>query len=71
MAAPTPFAIVISVLGILACGTLGALAGFGLIQAIGLAGTFGAIVAAASGMVVATAAWALGATLLKKAGLLR
>jgi hypothetical protein len=71
MAAPTPLSILISVLGILACGALGAFAGFGLIHAIGVAGTFGAIIAVAAGMVVATAAWTLGATLLKKAGLLR
>jgi hypothetical protein len=46
-----------SVIGILASGVVGALAGRGLIAAIGLDGLSGAIVAALVAMVVATAVW--------------
>jgi hypothetical protein len=63
--------IVLSVLGILVCGGLGALAGYGAVSAIGWTGTGGAIVAAVIGMVVATLAWVAGTTLLRRAGWLR
>jgi len=63
--------IVLSVLAILLCGGLGALAGFGAVSMIGWTGTWGAIVAAVIGMVVATFAFALGAAILRRLGWLR
>jgi hypothetical protein len=63
--------IVLSVLAILACGGLGALAGFGAVSAIGWNGVWGAIVAAVIGMVVANCAFALGAAILRRLGWLR
>jgi hypothetical protein len=69
-----PFAmtsIVLSVLAILLCGGLGAFAGFAAVSAIGWPGTWGALVAAVIGMVVATLAWALGVAVLRKLGWLR
>jgi hypothetical protein len=63
--------IVLSVLAILLCGGLGAFAGFGAVSMIGWTGTWGAIVAAVIGMVVATLAWAGGAALLRRLGWLR
>jgi hypothetical protein len=63
--------IALSVLAILVCGALGALAGFGVVAAIGWAGTGGAIAAAVIGMVVATLAWAAGVVLLRRLGWLR
>jgi len=52
-----------SVVGILVSGAAGALAGWGLVQALALPRVAAAIVAAVVGMVVATAVW-LGITLL-------
>lgn len=63
--------IALSVLAILACGALGALAGFGSILAIDGSGTGAAILAAVVGMVVATLAWAAGVALLRRLGWLR
>ena len=63
--------IALSVLAILACGALGALAGFGVAASIGWAGTGAAILAAVIGMVVATLAWAAGVALLRKLRWLR
>jgi hypothetical protein len=63
--------IAISVLAILLCGSLGALAGFGVVTALDWPGTGGAIVAAATGMVVATLSWAAGVATLRKLGWLR
>lgn len=63
--------IVLSVFAILLCGGLGALAGFGLISAIGWSGVGGAIIAALTGMVVATLAWIAGAMVLRRLGWLR
>ncbi len=66
-----PVSNVLSVLAILACGTLGALAGYASVTALGWSGTFAAIVATAIGMVVATGAWIAGAVVLRKLGWLR
>jgi len=63
--------IAVSVLAILLCGGLGALAGFGLSSAIGWSGVGGAIVAALTGMVVATLAWIAGSMVLRRLGWLR
>jgi hypothetical protein len=63
--------ITLSALAILACGSLGAFAGFGVVSALGWAGTPAAIVAAFVGMVVATLAWALGVVALRRLGWLR
>jgi hypothetical protein len=54
-----------SVLGIVLCGGLGGFAAWAIVRAIGLEGTVGAILAAIVGMVVATAAWTGGTTLLR------
>jgi hypothetical protein len=58
----------LSVLGILACGALGAFAGFAIVNAFGWSGTGAALVAVVVGMVVATAAWVLGTVLLRRLG---
>jgi len=55
-----------SLLGIVVCGGLGGLAAWAIVTLVGLHGTFGAIVAAIVGMVVATALWAAGAWLLDR-----
>jgi hypothetical protein len=58
--------IVFSVLGILVSGTVGGLAGWSVMTALGFAGVGGALVAALLGMVVATAVW-IGLTVLLRA----
>ena len=63
--------IVGSILGILVCGIAGGICGWWLVAAFGLDGVFGAILAAVLGMVVATALWAGGTTLLRAVGWLR
>ena len=63
--------IVLNALAIIACGGLGGLAGFGLARVLDLGGVPGAVVATVVGMVVATAAWAAGATLLRALRLVR
>jgi hypothetical protein len=63
--------VLLSVLGILVCGALGALAGFALVHALGWSGTLASLVAVVVGMVVATAAWTLGSALARKAGWVR
>jgi len=52
-----------SVVGILVSGAAGGFAGWAVAQALDLAGVAAALVAAVTGMVVATAVW-LGLTLL-------
>jgi hypothetical protein len=49
-----------SLLGIVVCGGLGGLAAWGIVTLAGLHGTFGAIVAAIIGMLIATGLWAGG-----------
>ena len=56
------------ILGIVVCGGLGGVTAWAVVTAAGLGGTFGSIVAAIIGMVVATAAWAAGTALLRKVG---
>jgi hypothetical protein len=64
-------AVIGSILGIFVCGLAGGLAAWSAVSALGLDGVVGAIVAAVIGMVVATALWAGGSTLLRMLGLLR
>jgi hypothetical protein len=54
-----------SVLGIVVCGGIGGVAAWAVVTALGWDGTLGAIVAAIIGMVIATAAWAAGTSLLR------
>ena len=54
-----------SILGILVCGVVGGIAAWSIVALIGWDGIFGAIVAAAIGMLVATAAWAALTSLLR------
>jgi len=63
--------VALSVVGIVACGALGAAAGYALLLQLGWVGVGGALVAVVVGMVVATAAWTLGSVLLRAAGLIR
>ena len=60
-----------SVLGILVCGVAGGLAAWTLVAALGVEGIAGALLAAVTGMVVATALWAGGSTLLRALGWIR
>jgi uncharacterized membrane-anchored protein len=63
--------LVLNLLAIVVCGGLGGAVGYGVIHALDLSGIAGALVAAVIGMVIATAAWAGGATLLRVLGLVR
>lgn len=65
-AVPRMLSILVYVLAIVACGAVGALAGWAVSGAIGLTGTPMALVAAFVGMVVATGVWILGTLLLVK-----
>ena len=60
-----------SILGIFVCGVVGGLAAWSSVSALTLDGVPGAIAAAVIGMVVATALWAGGSTLLRALGLIR
>lgn len=60
-----------SLLGILVCGVGGGLAAWAAVTALGIAGVPGAILAAVTGMVVATALWAGGTTLFRALGWVR
>ena len=66
MAPPLAFVIKLSV--ILACGALGAFAGFALTAALGWSGVPAAVAAVFSGMSAATLAFAFGVTVLRKLG---
>ena len=57
--------ILASVLGIVVCGGLGGIAAWALVTTLGIDGTIGAILAAILGMIVATAAWTAGTSLLR------
>lgn len=63
--------IVWSVVGILICGGLGGFAAWAFVAAMGWSGIPGALAAAAVGMVVATALWTGGTTLLRALGWIR
>lgn len=54
-----------SILGILVCGVIGGVAAWSIVDMMGGDGVFGAIVAATTGMVVATAAWTALTSLLR------
>lgn len=60
-----PMAILLSILAIIFCGALGGLAGWAVTQALDWQGTAAAIVAALIAMVVASASWAAGSTLVR------
>ena len=57
-----------SVAGILVCGIAGGFAGWWLVDALGLAGVFAALVGAIVGMIVATATWVALTVVLRKLG---
>ncbi|MBS0320413.1 MAG: hypothetical protein JSR18_07730 [Proteobacteria bacterium] len=52
--------VVLQLVAIIACGTLGAVAGWAVVAGLGLAGTVAALAALPVAMVVAVGAWALG-----------
>src|SRR5262249_22977707 len=60
--------IALNVIAIIICGALGGGVGFAIARAISLDGVVAALVAAVIGMVVATAAWAGGSSLLRALG---
>jgi hypothetical protein len=62
--------VALNIMAIIVCGAAGAGAGYGVVHSFALSGVVGAIVATAIGMVVATAAWAGGSSLLRAAGLI-
>lgn len=57
-----------SLIGILICGISGGFAAWLLVSRLGLDGVTGALVAAVTGMIVATALWVAGSWLLRTAG---
>ena len=61
----------LNLIAIVACGALGAGAGYGVLALLDASGVIGALVAALVGMLVATAAWAAGSAVLRAAGLIR
>jgi len=63
--------ILLNILAIVACGAVGAGAGYGMLALFDVWGVTGAFVAAPVGMVVASAAWAAGSTALRAAGWIR
>lgn len=60
-----------SILGIFICGVAGGFTAWMLVAALGADGVLGAIAAAVIGMVVATALWAGGSSLLRALGWVR
>jgi len=60
-----------SILGILLCGVAGGFVAWSAVTAWGIDGVFGAVVATVTGMVVATALWAAGSSLLRALGWVR
>lgn len=60
-----------SIIGIVLCGVAGGFAAWMLVAALGVDGVAGALAAAVIGMVVATALWAGGSSLLRALGWLR
>ena len=60
-----------SILGIFVCGVAGGFAAWMLVAALGAEGVSGALLAAVIGMVVATALWAGGSSLLRALGWIR
>ena len=64
-------AVVGSLIGILLCGGMGGFAAWTVVNALEMDGVTGAIVAAAIGMIIATALWTGGSRLLRTLGFLR
>jgi len=60
-----------SILGILVCGVAGGFVAWSAVTAGGIDGVFGAILAAVIGMIVATALWAGGSSMLRALGWIR
>jgi hypothetical protein len=60
-----------SILGIIVCGVIGGFAAWMLVASLGAGGVIGALMAAAIGMVAATALWVGGSSLLRALGWLR
>jgi hypothetical protein len=60
-----------SILGILICGVAGGFSAWSAVTGWGIDGVLGAIVAAVIGMVVATALWAGGTSLMRVLGWVR
>ena len=60
-----------SILGIVICGMGGGFAAWSVVTAWRIDGVLGAILAAVIGMVVATALWAAGSSLLRALGWVR
>ena len=54
---PRAVSIVLSLLGVLVCGTIGGVAAWALVTWIGLSGVPGSLLAAVVGMAIALAAW--------------
>jgi hypothetical protein len=69
--AHTPSSILFGILGILFSGLCGGVAGWGLVQLIGVSGVPAALIAAVVGMVVATATWVGITVLLRALGMVR
>ena len=60
-----------SIVGIVLCGVAGGFAAWMLVAALGVDGVVGALAAAVIGMVMATALWAGGSSLLRALGWIR
>ena len=71
MSFPQRGALLGSILGILICGVGGGFAAWSAVTGWGIDGVLGAIVAAVIGMVVATALWAGGTSLMRVLGWVR
>lgn len=63
--------VLMSAIALLACGALGGLAGYLVRGWLELGGVGGAIVALVVAMFVATFAWGVGATILRRLGAIR
>lgn len=61
----------LSLAAIIVCGGAGAIAAFALVQAIGIGGVLGALVAVVVAIAVATLLWALGVALLRSLRILK
>jgi hypothetical protein len=71
MSFPQRGALLGSILGILVCGVGGGFAAWATVTAWEIDGVLGAILAPVIGMVVATALWAAGSSLLRALGWVR
>ena len=71
MSFPQRGALLGTIVGILVCGVGGGVVAWSAVTACGIDGVLGAVLAAVIGMVVATALWAAGSTLLRALGWVR